>query len=99
MPRSMESVRQPQRDVVAVADEVPQTVASAAVTICPSFDDEPWKSRADEYRPSHFTDKSFIDLTQSYPPLPSQHPYVKLLLEFLDTVPKECWIDEENEED
>ncbi len=43
MPRSMESVRQPQRDVVAVADEVPQTVASAAVTICPSFDDEPWK--------------------------------------------------------
>lgn len=91
-----------QHDLVSVADAASQTLASSTPVTplhCPSFDEEPWKSRADEYRPAHFADKSFLDITQSYPPLPSQHPYVRLVLEFLDTVPEECWIDEENEVD
>ena len=70
--------------------------------VCPSFDDEPWKSRAEKLRPT-----SLDAYTQGLlnfdavlpPPLPLSSPYVKLLLKFLDTVPKECWIDEENEED
>lgn len=66
---------------------------------CPSFEDEPWKSLADQYRPEYFKDLAFIDLTQSYQPLPLGHEYVRLYLRFLDTVPEGCWIDEENEQD
>lgn len=93
---------QTQQDFVTVADtalQAPATQTPVTPSHCPSFDEEPWKSRADQYRPPHFADKAFLDLTKSYPPLPSQHPYVRLLLEFLDTVPKDCWVDEENEVD
>lgn len=95
-------LQQSQQDLVTVADMISQPLTSsipATPPHCPSFDEEPWKSRADQYRPPHFTDKSFLDLTKSYPPLPSQHPYVRLINEFLDSIPEECWIDEENEMD
>ena len=101
MPKSVQSIREPQQDVVAVTDTAPQVTASPMPMAphCPSFDEEPWKSHGDQYRPSHFTDKSFLDLTESYPPLLSQHPYVRLINEFLDSIPQECWIDEENDVD
>lgn len=70
--------------------------------VCPSFEDEPWKSRAERLRPKSLDVYSLAEVPSDLvlpPPLPASSPYVKLLLRFLDTVPKECWIDEENEED
>lgn len=69
--------------------------------VCPSFEDEPWKSRAEKLRPKSFDAYSApLDLDAPLPPpLAASSRYTKLLLRFLDTVPKECWIDEENEED
>lgn len=99
MSTSVQPTQQSAQDAVVIVDAAPPVVENPTTPHCPSFDDEPWKSRADQYRPPHFADKSFLDLTQSYPPLPSQHPYARLVLEFLDTVPEECWIDEENEVD
>lgn len=70
---------------------------------CPSFDEEPWKSRAQAVRPTtldYYTQDLATQSSITTPaPVPLGHPYVKLLLEFLDTVPDECWIDEENEMD
>ncbi|MBI2338875.1 MAG: hypothetical protein HYU99_00705 [Deltaproteobacteria bacterium] len=77
------------------------TTPSDAVS-CPSFDDEPWKSRSDAIRRESKDEFFLVDWSSTQvtpPPLPLDHGYVRLLLEFLDTVPKECWIDEENEED
>ena len=71
-------------------------------TVCPSFEDEPWKSQATAIR-SESKDEFFLvdwsNTTITPPPLPLNHSYVRLYLDFLDTVPNECWIDEENEED
>ncbi len=80
------------------AEELQQT---QGFLVCPSFEDEPWKSRAERLRPKSLdTYLAPIDLDAPLPPpLPSSSRYTKLLLRFLDAVPKECWIDEENEED
>lgn len=75
--------------------------------ICPSFDEEPWKSRAAALRPPVLDEYIFnLDKGESPnphfmtpPPIPLGHPYVRLISEFLDTVPDECWIDEENDVD
>ena len=70
---------------------------------CPSFENEPWKSRAEAVRPKeldyYLLDDSQKSLVAAPLPVSTGHPYLKLILEFLDSVPKECWIDEENEED
>jgi len=69
---------------------------------CPSFNDEPWKSKADRLRPKrldNYLDHSDERKFAKYKPLPPNHRYVRLVLKFLDTVPNECWIDEENEID
>lgn len=68
---------------------------------CPSFDAEPWKSRAAALRPKSL-DAYTVNWTESTelpPPLPESHPYVRLVLEYLESLPGECWIDEENEVD
>ena len=69
--------------------------------ICPSFDDEPWKSRAVALRPKSLDayTVNLTDTTELPPPLPESHPYVRLILEYLDSLPDECWIDEENDVD
>ena len=70
--------------------------------VCPSFEEEPWRSRAAALRPTAI-DEFFLDAWTlpaiTPPPLPPGHPYVKLLLEYLDSIPDECWIDEENDVD
>lgn len=69
---------------------------------CPSFDNEPWKSRAEKLRAKSKDEFFMVDWNTTPitpPPLPLNHGYIKLYLEFLDTVPEECWIDEENEVD
>lgn len=71
-------------------------------TKCPSFEAEPWKSRVQTLKEQTKDQFFLIDwnkTTITPPPLSLNHGYVKLYLEFLDTVPKECWIDEENEQD
>ena len=77
------------------------TPATNSFTACPSFDDEPWRTRAAALRPKalDYWTTRVIDLDNPPAPLPSDHAYRKLLLEFLASVPKECWLDEENEED
>ena len=80
----------------------PKIKAEPPKPACPSFEDEPWKSRAEALRPQ-VLDEYVINLDNpafiTPPPIPPGHPYVKLILEFLDTVPDECWIDEENDVD
>jgi hypothetical protein len=74
----------------------------ANATICPSFESEPWQSRLSDLKTQSKDEFFLIDWNTTAitpPPLPLNHGYVKLYLEFLDTVPRECWIDEENEQD
>ena len=70
---------------------------------CPSFDDEPWASRAAVVKPKsldNYVQNLLVGSdTKDYQPLPPDHAYIKLILEFLDSVPPDCWIDEENEVD
>jgi hypothetical protein len=93
----------------ATADTEKKTEASQATSptpkdeylICPSFDDEPWKSRAAALRPKSLGAYTInlTDTSKLPPPLPNSHPYVQLILEYLDSLPDECWIDEENDVD
>lgn len=70
---------------------------------CPSFNDEPWKSKAERLRPNSLDEYILADVNDpivaEYKPLPPGHRYVRLVLKFLETVPDHCWIDEENEVD
>lgn len=69
--------------------------------VCPSFDDEPWKSRAAALRPKSLDayTVNLMDTAELPPPLPESHPYVRLILEYLNSLPDECWIDEESDVD
>lgn len=97
------------RDAVAEAAPPPTaTSPESAVTAtqsdpikCPSFDEEPWKSRAERLRPASLDVYSLADVAAipPMPPLKLGHPYVRLVLRYLDSIPEECWIDEENEQD
>lgn len=64
---------------------------------CPSFETSRWGKRAAKIRPASLD--RYIDLGESQKPVPTNHKYVRLYLRFLDSIPEECWIDEENEVD
>ncbi len=87
--------------MVEVSTPTPRNVQTGEELRCPSFEDEPWKSRADRLKPKRLDRYTEVDLTKSafIAPLRLNHRYIKLYLEFLDTVPDACWIDEENDVD
>jgi hypothetical protein len=100
-PNSSQNRAQHSDSETAVLSITPTTQSPSGL-VCPSFEDEPWRSQAAALRPTAI-DEYWLDTwvapAISPPPLPPGHPYVKLLLAYLGTVPDECWIDEENDVD
>ncbi len=83
-----------------VANEMTRFITSETEE-CPSFENSVWGQKAERYRPRAWDSYQSIELDswRFSHPLRTGQRYYQLYLNFLDTVPKSCWQDEENEQD